>query len=252
VIFLDGNIAINSNGTNIINEVFTTPGDVLYVPDGTPQAPIIYQDDSLFVSATANTTQFPEPIFGTSTRTLYIEDSAGNVINNVTVGYTSNTNKTFSVVGGRTYRARHSTSYVYPTTANLYIYYLGVVEYNGEYYRSIVGELSNWVDGNFIIKGGPGTGVSGNLYDQFDCTFGYDTSYFQQADDLTMNKGFYGNFSMRTNTQYFGGYNSFAFINYIAIDNGGANPIGLNNGQTFVVGTTTVTVNIPQVCFNFD
>ena len=242
-------MAVDKNGTNIVNYVFATPGDVEYVAPN--QAGKIYQGDSLFAQATANTTQFPMPIFGTSTRTLFIEDSAANVINNVTVGYNSNTNKTFTVVGGRTYYVRASTNYVYPTTAVLYIYYLGVTLHNGEYFRTITGDLSNWVDGSFTIKGGPGTGVSGNLYDTIDCEFGFNTSYFQQAEDLTMNRGFYGIFSMRTDTQYFEGYNSFQFLNYIVIDNGGPNPIGLNNGQTFVVGTTTVTVSIPPDCFAF-
>jgi hypothetical protein len=249
VIFLDGNIAINKNGDNIVNQVFATPGEILYVPPN--QAGKIYQEDSLFVQATANTTQFPEPIFGTSTRTLYVYDSANNTIINSTVNYNSNINTTFSVVGGRTYRAYASTQYTYPTTAVLYIFSLSVVLHNGEYYRTVTGDLSNWVDGSFTIKGGPGFGVSGNLYDTTDCTFGFNTSNFYTAEDFAMNRGFYGFFSMRTDTQYFEGYNSFQFLNYIAIDNGGPNPIGLNNGQTFVVGTTTVTVSIPPDCFAF-
>jgi hypothetical protein len=245
-IFLDNNMYIRKNpSTDLVDNVFSTPGDVLITGN------VIYQGDSIYAQASADPL-FAPPVFGTSTRNLNVTDQAGNTVFNSTTPYTTyNINTTFSIVGGRNYYVRGRTDYVYPTTAVLYIFSLSVVLHNGEYYRTVTGDLSNPVDGSFTIKGGPGSGVSGNLYDTEDCTFGFNTSYFYTAEDLTMNKGFYGFFSMRTDTQYFEGYNSFQFLNYIEIDNGGPNPIGLNNGQTFVVGTTTVTVSIPPDCFAF-
>jgi hypothetical protein len=230
--------------TDLVDNVFSTPGDVLITGN------VIYQGDSIYAQASGDSL-FPPPLFGTSTRNLNVTDQAGNTVFNSTTPYTTyNINTTFSIVGGRNYYVRGRTDYVYPTTAVLYIYSLGVTLYNGEYYRTVTGQLTNQADGNITIVSGIGQGVSGNLYDTMNCEFGFNTSFFQAAEDVVMNKGFFGGFSMRTDTQYFEGYNSFQFFNSITIDYG-FGLTGFQNGQTFVVGTTTVTVSIPPDCFAF-
>jgi hypothetical protein len=243
-IFLDGNLAVNQNGGNIVNEVFTTPGDVLYTGGK------IFQDDSIFAQASGNTTAYPKPIYGTSTRRLLISDSAGNTINDTTVDYNSSTNRTFSVVGGRTYFVRGFTNYTYPVTATLFIVGLGIVLVEGQYYYAIGGGLSAYVDGSMTIKGGFGQGISGTLYDTSDCSFGFDISSMQVESDFTMNRGFADGFFLKTGTLVGAPYSSYQFTNYVVIDHG-SGLIGYSNGQTFVVGNTTVTVSIDTNCNAF-
>jgi hypothetical protein len=225
-------LAINQNGGNIVNEVFTTPGDVLYT-GGT-----IYQDDSIFAQASGNTTAYPVPSFGTSTRRLHIVDSAGNTINDTTVGYTASTNKTFSVIGGRTYYVRGYTNFSYPTEATLsiqgmYIDY-GVSQYFFQYY------LNTAVDGDFTITASGG--ISADMYFSGDCTGGSEVN-FGNSPSSTVIKGQYGYGYVTTGQSSTSGFSSYTLQNSLFVDGN-----FYQHGDTFVKGVTTVTVNIFTGC----
>ena len=225
-------MAINQNGGNIVNEVFTTPGDVLYT-GGT-----IYQDDSIFAQASGNTTAYPVPTFGTSTRRLHIVDSAGNTINDVTVGYTASTNKTFSVTGGRTYYVRGYTNFSYPATATLTIMemYEDIASgfYEFQYY------LDDAVDGDFTISANGG--ISANMYFSGDCTGGSEVTFLNSSSSTVL-KGQYGYSSVTTGESTSYGFGSYELQNAVYIDGN-----FYNHGSTFVKGVTTVTVNIQTNC----
>jgi hypothetical protein len=227
-------LAINQNGGNIVNEVFTTPGDVLYT-GGT-----IFQDDSIFAQASGNTSSYPKPIYGTSTRRLLISDSAGNTINDTTVDYNSSTNKTFSVVGGRTYYVRGYTNFSWPTSAILYI--SGVFQNeSGEYV--FVYNLSDAVDGNFTIDSPYGIGA--DMYLGTDCSVPSEGSIGNSAFS-TVTKGQLGTFSVGTGTYALYGFSAYRIYNVVYID---GSPY--YNGSTFTRGVTTVTVSIDTNCNAF-
>jgi hypothetical protein len=230
-VFLDGNVAVNQNGSNIVNEVFTTPGDVLYT-GGT-----IFQDDSLFAQASGNTTAYPVPSFGTSTRRLHIVDSAGNTINDTTVGYTASTNKTFSVVGGRTYYVRGYTNFSYPTSAILTVSSLAD---NGSGQYVILCTLDTAVDGNFTIDSPYGVGA--DMYLGSDCNGPSEGSVGNNAS-LTVTKGQYGLFNLTTGLAPIYGFSAYRFYGYVYIDGN-----YYSHGSTFTRGATTVTVNIDTNC----
>jgi hypothetical protein len=228
-VFLDGNVAVNQNGSNIINEVFTTPGDVLYT-GGT-----IFQDDSIFAQATGNIIDYPKPAYGTSTRRLYIVDSAGNTINDVTVDYNSNTTKTFTVVGGRTYYVRGYTNFTYPSSATLYIN--GLFNYLSEYYYDVY--LDSVVEGTFSIDA---YGISTDVYFTSDCTFGSEDTISSNAA-ATFTKGQSGTLYVPT------GYSSvFGFVSQRVVNTIYINGNSYSNGSTFTLGNTTVTVVINRNC----
>ena len=228
-VFLDGNLAVNKNGGNIVNEVFTTPGDVLYT-GGT-----IYQDDSIFAQASGNTTAYPEPSYGTSTRRLYVVDSAGNTINDTTVDYNSSTNKTFTVVGGRTYYVRGYTNFSYPTSATLTLG--GLYEDGYGYYRFFY-TLSDAVDGNLIINNG---GAYADLYTQTGCSGGSEGVAVASAE-VTITKGQYG-FGEIPTAEPISSYLSYRLNNFVYV-----NGDYYANGSAFAVGGTTVTVSIVTGC----
>lgn len=234
-VFLDGNLAVNRNGSNIINEVFTTPGDVLYT-GGT-----IFQDDSIFAQASGNIGSYPDPGYGTSTRRLQIVDSAGNTINDTTVAYTSSTNKTFSVVGGRTYYVRGYTNFSYPTSATLTIQGM-LVDISTGYY-TFQCNLDTAVDGNFTINAN--NGILADMYFTSNCTLGSETT-FGNSDALTVTKGQFGNFFVTTGISAAYGFNSYNLQNNLYVDGD-----LYSNGSTFVKGVTTVTVNITTDCGTF-
>jgi hypothetical protein len=231
-VFLDGDLVVNQNGGNIITEYDNTPGDVLYT--GTK----IYQDDSIFAQASGNPTAYPKPTFGTSTRRLLVTDSAGNTINDTTVDYNSNTNKTFSVVGGRTYYARSYTNFSWPTEATLtiqgmYIDY-GVSQYFFQYF------LNTAVDGNFTITANGG--ISADMYFSADCTGGSEVSFSNSAAS-TVIKGQYGYGFVTTGQSSTYGFSSYTLQNSLFVDGN-----FYQHGDTFVRGVTTVTVNIFTGC----
>jgi hypothetical protein len=230
-VFLDGNLAVNKNGGNIINEVFTTPGDVLYTGGA------IYQDDSIFAQASGNTTAYPKPTYGTSTRRLYVVDSAGNVINDTTVDYNSSTNKTFSVVGGRTYYVRGYTNFSWPTSATLSfggLYVNGLNKYVFQFY------LDTAVDGDFTVTAN--NGVQADMYFNAGCTDGSEVT-FGNTPSTTVTRGQYGYGDVLTNEYHVYGFSSYRMVNVVYIDGD-----YYAHGSTFVRGATTVTVNITTSC----
>ena len=230
-VFLDGNLAVNQNGGNIINEVFTTPGDVLYT--GTT----IYQDDSIFAQASGNISSYPKPTFGTSTRRLYIVDSAGNTINDTTVDYNSSTNKTFSVVGGRTYYVRGYTNFSWPTSATLTI---GGLYAAGSGFYNFVFELSTAVDGDFTFTSP--SGITADMFFSSGCS-GPSEATFGNSSAVTVSKGQYGYGDIPTTETTSYGFSSYRLNNFVYIDGD-----YYANGSTFVRGVTTVTVSINTNC----
>jgi hypothetical protein len=224
-------LAVNQNGSNIINEVFTTPGDVLYT-GGT-----IFQDDSIFAQASGNISTYPKPAYGTSTRRLLITDSAGNTINDVSVDYNSSTNKTFSVVGGRTYYVRGFTNFSWPTSAILTISEVAD-DGSGQYIFNYT--LDTAVDGNFTIDSPYGIGA--DMYLGSDCSGPSEGSIGNNVTS-TVTKGQYGLFSVTTGTSAIYGFNSYRIYNVVYID---GSPY--YSGNTFTRGVTTVTVYINTDC----
>jgi len=222
-------LAVNQNGGNIINEVFTTPGDVLYT-GGT-----IFQDDSIFAQASGNTGSYPKPTYGTSTRRLLITDSAGNTINDTTVDYNSSTNKTFSVVGGRTYYVRGYTNFSWPTSAILTINYL-VDGGDGYYYYDYY--LSDAVEGNFTIDS------NSLLADMFftTCTGPSEDTISNNAS-TTITKGQYGSGTISTGYSTSFGFAYQRIVNQISIDGN-----YYSAGDTFTRGATTVSISINVGC----
>jgi len=231
-VFLDGNLAVNRNGSNIINEVFTTPGDVLYTGGA------IFQDDSIFAQASGNISAYPTPAYGTSTRRLQIVDSAGNTINDTTVDYGSSTNKTFSVVGGRTYYVRGFTNFSWPPFATLTIEGLFVDNSTG--YYTFQCYLNTAVDGNFTINAN--SGILADMYFTSNCTNGSETT-FGNSDAFTVTKGQSGYFFVTTGISAAYGFNSYNLQNVLYVDGD-----LYSNYSTFVRGATTVTVNIFTGC----
>jgi len=226
---LDGDLIVNQNSSNIITEYFITPGDVLYT-GGT-----IYQDDSIFAQASGNTTTYPAPIYGTSTRRLYIVDSAGNTINDVTVGYTASTNKTFSVVGGRTYYVRGYTNFAYPATATLT---LGGLYDGGAGYYLFSYTLSDAVEGDFTMNN---IGMSADMYFTYCSGPSEDTIYNNASATITKGQYGLGNISTGYSTTY--AFNYYKLNNYVYIDGD-----YYQHGSTFVKGATTVTVSLSTDC----
>lgn len=232
---MDGDLVVNQNSSNIITEYFTTPGDVLYT-GGT-----IYQDDSIFAQASGNTTTYPDPGYGTATRRLHIVDSAANTINDVTVGYTSSTNKTFSVTGGRTYYVRGYTNFSWPANATLTIAGMFLNNMTNKY--NFICSLDTAVEGDFTIT--TNGGLSGDVYFGAGCPFPADTQLFNNVSS-TVPKGQYGSFNVATNEDG-AGFLSYELLNQVYIDGVGL----LFSGQQFVRGATTVTINVITGCQPF-
>ena len=226
---------MNQNGSNIVNEVFTTPGDVLYT-GGT-----IFQDDSIFGQASGNIIAYPKPAYGTSTRRLLITDSAGNTINDTTVDYNSSTNRTFTVVGGRTYYVRGYTNFSYPTSAILYISGVAVDVSSGQYIINY--NLSDAVDGNFTIDSFYGIGA--DMYLGTDCS-GPSEGSIGNTGSSTVTRGQSGSFFLPTGTSAIFGFGAYRLYNVVYID---GSPY--YQGSTFTRGVTTVTVGIDTNCNAF-
>lgn len=240
--FLDGDLILNQNGSSFIPVgitpgtfpvYFPTPGDVQYT--GTT----IYQDDSIFAQASGNQATYPAPAFGTATRTLFIEDNAGNVINNVTVDYNSNTNKTFTVVGGRKYYVRARTNFSWPTAATLSIGGMYVDGATGYYYFQYF--LNTAVDGDFTITANGG--ISANMSYDGGCATSEEIISSSSSSVVQKGQFLYGFVSSGISAVY--GFSSYALQNVIYIN---GEPYGLQHGDTFVRGVTTVTVNISTFC----
>jgi hypothetical protein len=212
-----------------VNDVFSTPGDVLV--GGTQ-----YQDQSIYAQSQGYIGGYPQPTYGTSTRTLTITDSAGNTIYNTTTPYsTDNINTNFTLVGGRTYYVRGRTDFSYPTSATLNIGGL----YNGGSYYSFSYNLSDAVDGNFTINN---YGIFADVfYSHCGSSVPEDGTYNSSAVTITKGQYGYGNISTALETSY--GFNYAQLNNFIYIDGN-----YYSNGSTFVVGATTVTVSLSTSC----
>ena len=242
-VFLDGDLILNQNGSSFL-PVGTTPGTFpVYNPtpgEVTYTGTTIYQDDSIYVQASGNPTAYPAPAYGTATRTLYVYDSALNTIINSTVDYNSNINVTFAAVGGRTYYALASTNFSWPTAATLSIggmYVDGATGYYAfQYY------LDTAVDGDFTISAGGG--ISADMYFNAGCGGGSEVT-FGNASSSTVLKGQYGFGYTSTGISATYGFSSYTLQNAVYIDGLG---YARANGDTFVIGVTTVTVNINTYC----
>jgi hypothetical protein len=216
----------------------TTPTDILYT--GTK----IYQDDSIFAQASGNPSAYPKPGYGTSTRRLQITDSALNTINDVTVDYNSNTNKTFSVVGGRTYYVRASTNFTYPSSATLQIQNVAAFNLGGGLKYYIEGYLSDAVEGDIVIPAG---NLNADLYVFSSCGGGSELSISNNLSDVTLNKGFLGFFNADSGQEYNFGIDYYQFPTFISLYANGTLGTYSNGGQ-FTLGNTVVTVSILQGC----
>jgi hypothetical protein len=169
-----------------------------------------------------------------------VTDSAGNTINDTTVDYNSNTNKTFSVVGGRTYYVRGYTNFSYPTSAFLYI--SGVFQNAGGEYVFVY-NLSDAVDGNFTIDSP--YGISADMYLGPDC-IGPSEGSIGNSSSSTVTKGQFGSFNVGTGTYAIYGFSAYRIYNVVYIDGSPYYP-----GSTFTRGVTTVTVGIDTNCNAF-
>ena len=235
LIFLDNNVYVKKNpSTDLVNDVFSTPGDVLITGS------VIYQGDSIYAQSQGYTGGYPAPTYGTSTRTLDITDSAANTIYNFTGDYTtySNINTTFSIVGGRNYFVRGRTDFSWPTEATLsiqgmYIDY-GVSQYYFQYF------LNTAVDGDFTITANGG--ISADMYFSADCTGGSEVNFGNSAESVVL-KGQYGYGFVTTGQSSTYGFSSYRLVNAVIIDGN-----FYQHGDTFVRGVTTVTVNVTTDC----
>jgi hypothetical protein len=234
-VFLDNNIYIRKNpSTDLVNDVFSTPGDVLITGN------VIYQGDSIYAQSQGFTGGYPAPLYGTSTRTLNITDQAGNTVYNFTGDYTtySNINTTFSIVGGRNYFVRGRTDFSWPTEATLsiqgmYIDY-GVSQYYFQYF------LNTAVDGDFTITANGG--ISADMYFGAGCSGGSEVN-FGNSPSSTVIKGQYGYGFVTTGQSSTYGFSSYTLQNSLFVDGN-----FYQHGDTFVKGVTTVTVNIFTGC----
>jgi hypothetical protein len=229
ILFLDNNIYIRNTttSTDLVNDVFSTPGDVLV--GGTQ-----YQDQSIYAQASGDSYYAP-PTFGTSTRNLTITDSAGNTIFNSTTAYTTyNINTNFTLTGGRTYYVRGRTDFAWPTSATLTIN--GFFNNSGYYYFAY--DLSTGVEGTITINA---FSIISDAYYTSDCS-GFPDEYVQSNSDATIPKGQYGIGYVSTGFPYTG-YASQKVRNEVQI-----NGSTYSNGSTFTLGATTVTVSINRFC----
>jgi hypothetical protein len=219
--------------TDLVNDVFSTPGDVLITGS------VIYQGDSIYAQSQGYTGGYPAPTYGTSTRTLDITDSAANTIYNFTGDYTtySNINTTFSIVGGRNYFVRGRTDFYWPATANLY--FVGITidpsnDYFFEYY------LDTAVDGDFTITSN--SGITADFFFGVSCAGGVEAT-FGNVPSSTVTSGQYGTGFIATGESHVYGFDSYNLNNFVYIDGD-----YYAHGSTFVRGATTVTVNITTSC----
>jgi hypothetical protein len=240
-VFLDNNVYIRKNpSTDLVNDVFSTAGDILITGS------VVYQGDSIYAQSQGFTGGYPAPAYGTSTRTLEITDTAGNTIYDFTGDYTtySNINTTFTIVGGRNYYVKGRTNFTYPAAATLAIQNVAAMNIGGsglKYY--IEGYLSDAVEGDIIIQAGQ---LNANLYSQPDC--GASELFLSNfLSDVTLNKGTFGFFNADSGQPYNVGLDYFNFPFFITLNINGTNQTFSNGGQ-FITGNTTVTVIMTTDC----
>jgi hypothetical protein len=233
-LFLDNNVYVKRNpSTDLVNEVFSTPGDILITGS------VIYQGDSIYAQSSCDIGGFPAPTYGTSTRTLTVSDSAGNTVYNFTGDYTTynNINTTFSIVGGRNYFVRGRTDFSWPTSAILTISEVAD-DGSGQYVFNYT--LDTAVDGDFTIDSPYGIGA--DMYTVSDCSGPSEGSIGNNVTS-TVTKGQYGLFSVTTGTFDIFGFSAYRLYNVVYI-----NGSPYYSGNTFTRGVTTVTVYINTDC----
>ena len=237
-VFLDNNVYVRKNpSTDLVNDVFSTPGLEMPITGS-----VIYQGDSIYAQSQGFTGGYPAPGYGTATRTLTVTDSALNTLYDFTGDYTtySNINTTFSIVGGRNYFIRGRTDFSWPTAATLSIQGMYVDVATGQYFFQYF--LDTAVDGDFTISAGGG--ISADMYFSGDCSGGSEVN-FGNASSSTVLKGQFGYGFTSTGISAAYGFSSYTLQNIVFIDGLG---YGRANGDTFVIGVTTVTVNISTFC----
>jgi hypothetical protein len=185
-----------------------------------------------------------------------VKDDTGDIYPLNSTSYGNSLAYSTPVFGGRTYRAYATTNYVYPTTATLTFNVLSEVPaVGGTYNFQIEGALSNIVDGDFYIQA---YGAMVNLYyGRTTCNLGADVTLTGAVSpDRLISRGYakYGaqGIYLDTGTTYdgFAGAYDFTGLTLSVIDGGGT-PRSLYNGDTFTVGSTTVTVSLPTACRRF-
>ena len=237
-VFLDNNVYVRKNpSTDLVNDVFSTPGLEMPITGS-----VIYQGDSIYAQSQGFTGGYPAPGYGTATRTLTVTDSALNTLYTFTGDYTtySNINTTFSIVGGRNYFIRGRTDFSWPTAATLSIQGMYVDVATGYYAFQYF--LDTAVDGDFTIT--PGGGISADMYFDYPCT-GVSEVNFGNSVGSTVLKGQYQYGFVTTGQSSTYGFNAYALQNIVFIN---GEPYGLQHGDTFVRGVTTVTININTTC----
>jgi hypothetical protein len=239
-VFLDNNVYIRKNpSTDLVNDVFSTAGDILITGS------VVYQGDSIYAQSQGNIGSFPAPAYGTSTRTLEITDTAGNTIYDFTGDYTtySNINTTFTIVGGRNYYVKGRTNFTYPSSAVLSINNVSAFNLGGGLKYYIEGNLSDVVEGDIIIAAGQ---LDANLFSESNCGAA-ELSISNNFSDITLNKGFSGFFNADSGQEYNFGLDYYAFPFFITLNINGTNQTFSNGGQ-FITGNTTVTVIMTTDC----
>jgi hypothetical protein len=99
--------------------------------------------------------------------------------------------------------------------------------------------LSDAVDGNFTISG-PG-GIYADMYMGETCI--ESEGSFTNSAAVTITKGQYGFGELPTIEPTYYGFSSYRLNNFVYVDGN-----YYSNGSTFVIGVTTVTVNIVTSC----
>jgi hypothetical protein len=102
--------------------------------------------------------------------------------------------------------------------------------------------LDTAVDGDFTISAGGG--ISADMYFGAGCSGGSEVN-FGNASSSTVLKGQFGYGFTSTGISAVYGFSSYTLQNIVFIDGLG---YGRANGDTFVIGATTVTVNISTFC----
>jgi hypothetical protein len=100
--------------------------------------------------------------------------------------------------------------------------------------------LDTAVDGDFTIS--QGYGISADMSYDRSCDTSEET--ISSSSSSVVQKGQYGYANVTTGTSIYYGFSSYRLQNIIFIDGIG----GLQHGDTFVKGVTTVTVNIQSNC----
>lgn len=193
----------------------------------------------MYALCDADRATYPIPGFGTATRRLKVEDNFGNVVLDSTVNAASNVDVSWSPGGGnRTYYVRGWSYFSWPTAATLTIQGMYADVATGYYEFQYF--LNTAVDGDFTIS--QGYGISADMSYDSSCDTSEET--ISSSSSSTVLRGQYGYASVTTGTSIYYGFSSYRLQNIIFIDGIG----GLQHGDTFVKGVTTVTVNITTDC----